>query len=168
MGVTLADIPPDGTNTAEREKANESTFRENSRALHEELLRRARAAAGPDDRNSSTQQKRPWHSRTEPQNVATGTPELIWSMVSVCSVGQSDVSDPGGLRAKRMKLTSHYELWHRPRSTLPHDDRMRAYKRMAGIRNPHVPWPKEPFARFDPASLTVFFKTKVTQRCKNS
>jgi hypothetical protein len=78
MGVTLADIPPDGTNTAEREKANESAFRENSRALHEELLRRARAAAGPDDRNSSTQQKRPWHSRTEPQNVATGKPELIW------------------------------------------------------------------------------------------
>jgi hypothetical protein len=46
MGVTLADIPADGTNTATREKANEDTFRAKARDLHEELLRRARAAAG--------------------------------------------------------------------------------------------------------------------------
>jgi hypothetical protein len=47
MGVTLSDIPADGTNSAAREKANEDRFRAHSRALHEELLRRARAAARP-------------------------------------------------------------------------------------------------------------------------
>lgn len=46
MGVTLNDIPADGSNHATREKANEDTFRAHSPALHEELLRRARAAAG--------------------------------------------------------------------------------------------------------------------------
>jgi hypothetical protein len=46
MGVTLANIPADGTNTAAREQANEDKFRAQARALHEELLRRARAAAG--------------------------------------------------------------------------------------------------------------------------
>jgi hypothetical protein len=46
MGVTLDDIPADGSNNAVREKANEDTFRAHSPALHEELLRRARAAAG--------------------------------------------------------------------------------------------------------------------------
>ncbi len=46
MGVTLADIPADGTNTAAREQANEDKFRAQARALHEELLRRARAADG--------------------------------------------------------------------------------------------------------------------------
>jgi hypothetical protein len=47
MGVTLSDIPADGTNSAAREKANEDRFRAHARALHEELLRRARAAAWP-------------------------------------------------------------------------------------------------------------------------
>jgi hypothetical protein len=46
MGVTLDDIPADGTNTAAREQANEDKFRAKARDLHEELLRRARAAAG--------------------------------------------------------------------------------------------------------------------------
>ncbi len=46
MGVTLDDIPPDGSNTAVRERANEDAFRAHAHALHEELLRRARAAAG--------------------------------------------------------------------------------------------------------------------------
>lgn len=46
MGVTLADIPADGSNTASQETANEKKFVASSRALHEELLRRARAAAG--------------------------------------------------------------------------------------------------------------------------
>jgi hypothetical protein len=46
MGVTLDDIAPDGTNTPERERANEQQFAAHSRALHDELLRRARAAAG--------------------------------------------------------------------------------------------------------------------------
>jgi len=45
MGVTFADIPADGTNTAAREQANEDKFRAKARDLHEELLRRARAAA---------------------------------------------------------------------------------------------------------------------------
>ena len=46
MGVTLADIPADGSNTAAREQANEDKFRATSAALHAELLRRARAASG--------------------------------------------------------------------------------------------------------------------------
>jgi len=46
MGVTLADLPPDGTNTAARELANEKVFKGWSQRLHDELLRRARAAAG--------------------------------------------------------------------------------------------------------------------------
>lgn len=47
MGVTLADLPPDGTNTAARELANEKVFKDWSKRLHDELLRRARAAAQP-------------------------------------------------------------------------------------------------------------------------
>ncbi len=45
-GVSLKDIPPDGTNTAARELANEKVFKASSKRLHDELLRRARAAAG--------------------------------------------------------------------------------------------------------------------------
>ncbi len=47
MGVSLADIPADGSNTAVREKANEDKFSATSAALHAELLRRAQAAATP-------------------------------------------------------------------------------------------------------------------------
>ncbi len=46
MGVSLADLSPDGSNSAALERTNETKFRASSRALHEELLRRARAAAG--------------------------------------------------------------------------------------------------------------------------
>lgn len=45
-GVSLKDIPPDGTNHAARELANEKVFKDWSRRIHDELLRRARAAAG--------------------------------------------------------------------------------------------------------------------------
>lgn len=45
-GVSLKDIPPDGTNNAARELANEKIFKDWSRRIHDELLRRARAAAG--------------------------------------------------------------------------------------------------------------------------
>jgi hypothetical protein len=44
-GVGLKDIPPDGTNNASRELANETVFKDWSRRIHDELLRRARAAA---------------------------------------------------------------------------------------------------------------------------
>jgi hypothetical protein len=59
MGVTLADIPADGTNTAAREQANEDKFRAKSRDLHEELLRRARAAAEPQAGTSARSDSRP-------------------------------------------------------------------------------------------------------------
>lgn len=49
FGVSLADIPSDGSNNAKRELANERKFFATSPALHDELLRRAQAAAGPDD-----------------------------------------------------------------------------------------------------------------------
>ena len=45
-GVSLKDIPPDGTNDAVRELANEKVFQTWSQRIHDELLRRARAAAG--------------------------------------------------------------------------------------------------------------------------
>ena len=45
-GVSLKDIPADGTNDAARELANEKVFQAWSRRIHDELLRRARAAAG--------------------------------------------------------------------------------------------------------------------------
>ena len=45
-GVGLSDIASDGTNPAEVEKANEKTFSDNSQRLHDELLRRSKAAAG--------------------------------------------------------------------------------------------------------------------------
>jgi len=45
-GVTLQHIPPDGTNSPPRELANEKIFKDWSRRIHDELLRRARAAAG--------------------------------------------------------------------------------------------------------------------------
>jgi arylsulfatase len=47
MGVTLDDIPRDGSNSAATEQANEDRFREHAPTLHDELLRRARAAADP-------------------------------------------------------------------------------------------------------------------------
>ena len=45
-GVSLKDIPPDGTNDAVRELANEKVFQTWSQRIHDELLHRARAAAG--------------------------------------------------------------------------------------------------------------------------
>jgi hypothetical protein len=45
-GVSLKDIPPDGTNDATRELANEKVFQAWSQRIHDELLRRARAATG--------------------------------------------------------------------------------------------------------------------------
>lgn len=47
-GVSLADIPADGSNPPEVEKANEEKFREHSKRIHEELLRRARLTAVKD------------------------------------------------------------------------------------------------------------------------
>ena len=47
-GVSLADIPANGTLPPEMEKANEEAFREASKRIHEELLRRARIAAGKE------------------------------------------------------------------------------------------------------------------------
>jgi hypothetical protein len=44
-GVSLKDIADDGTNSVEVEQHNEIKFRENSAQIHEELLRRSRAAA---------------------------------------------------------------------------------------------------------------------------
>ncbi len=47
-GVSLADIASDGTNSAEIERANEQKFKAASKRIHDELLRRAlAAAAGP-------------------------------------------------------------------------------------------------------------------------
>ncbi|TWT68512.1 nucleoside hydrolase-like domain-containing protein [Crateriforma conspicua] len=46
FGVTLDDIPADGTNTPAVERANEQTFRKHSRRIHDELLRRSQLAAG--------------------------------------------------------------------------------------------------------------------------
>jgi hypothetical protein len=43
-GVSLADVKPDGTNTAEIEKANEDKFKQWSKAIHDELLRRSQFA----------------------------------------------------------------------------------------------------------------------------
>lgn len=40
-GVSLNDIRPNGVNTAEIEKENEQTFRNHSRRIHDELLRRS-------------------------------------------------------------------------------------------------------------------------------
>lgn len=45
-GVSLTDIANDGTNDPELEKANELRFRESSERIHNELLRRAKIAAG--------------------------------------------------------------------------------------------------------------------------
>ncbi len=45
-GVSLKDIAANGTNDPEAERRNEKTFLEWSPCIHDELLRRARAAAG--------------------------------------------------------------------------------------------------------------------------
>lgn len=45
-GVQVEDLPADGRNTPELEKAHEIRFRQSSRSIHDELLSRARAAAG--------------------------------------------------------------------------------------------------------------------------
>ena len=45
-GVSLSDIPHDGTNSPEIEKNNEMIFRSNAAAIREELLRRSNIAAG--------------------------------------------------------------------------------------------------------------------------
>lgn len=42
-GVSLKDIKPDGTNTAAIEQRNENKFKEWSKRIHDELLRRAKA-----------------------------------------------------------------------------------------------------------------------------
>jgi len=45
-GVCLKDVPSNGTNLPEIEKANEEKFYARSKAIHDELLRRAKIAAG--------------------------------------------------------------------------------------------------------------------------
>jgi hypothetical protein len=45
-GVSLKDVPSNGTNSPEIEKANEVKFFEQSKTIHDELLRRAKLAAG--------------------------------------------------------------------------------------------------------------------------
>jgi len=45
-GVSLKDVAGNGTNSAEIEKANEEKFRDWSKRIHDELLRRAGLAAG--------------------------------------------------------------------------------------------------------------------------
>ena len=50
-GVELDDISKDGTNPPATEIVNEEKFRNNSRRIHDELLRRSRAAAGPSSTN---------------------------------------------------------------------------------------------------------------------
>ncbi len=45
-GVSLTDVPSNGTNSAETEKANEDKFFARSKDIHNELLRRAKIAAG--------------------------------------------------------------------------------------------------------------------------
>lgn len=47
-GVSLADIDPKASNPTSTEQANERKFRDNSRRIHDELLRRARAAASTE------------------------------------------------------------------------------------------------------------------------
>lgn len=49
-GVSLADIADNGTNPPTVEAANEEQFREHSKRIHDELLRRARLAAGTKSR----------------------------------------------------------------------------------------------------------------------
>jgi hypothetical protein len=49
-GVSLDDIANNGTNDPAIEKANEAKFEAWSRRIHDELLRRARAAAASSDR----------------------------------------------------------------------------------------------------------------------
>ncbi|MEM6364267.1 MAG: nucleoside hydrolase-like domain-containing protein [Planctomycetota bacterium] len=44
-GVSLDDIPPDGSNSEAQENRNEQAFRRTSLQIHDELLRRSRAAA---------------------------------------------------------------------------------------------------------------------------
>ena len=44
-GVTLSDIGENGTNSIEIERRNEAAFRKSSKRIHDELLRRSRAAA---------------------------------------------------------------------------------------------------------------------------
>ncbi len=44
-GVSLGDISSDGSNPKSTEQANETKFKNKSRAIHDELLRRAKAAA---------------------------------------------------------------------------------------------------------------------------
>lgn len=44
-GVSLKDIKPDGTNSESIERSNENKFKQNSKKIHDELLRRAKAAA---------------------------------------------------------------------------------------------------------------------------
>ncbi|MEM9703871.1 MAG: dehydrogenase, partial [Planctomycetota bacterium] len=44
-GVNLQDLPADGSNPPRVELRNEKAFKKNSRKIHDELLRRARAAA---------------------------------------------------------------------------------------------------------------------------
>lgn len=44
-GVSLADIKPNGTNSADIEKLNEEKFRRSSKEIHDELLRRSKIAA---------------------------------------------------------------------------------------------------------------------------
>jgi len=46
-GVSLEDIAPNGTNPPAVEKANEQTFKNSSKRIHNELLRRSRLAAKP-------------------------------------------------------------------------------------------------------------------------
>ena len=46
FGVSLKDIAPNGENPPEVERANQNTFRTRSKDLHNELLRRSKAAAG--------------------------------------------------------------------------------------------------------------------------
>jgi len=44
-GVSLNDVSPNGTNSAEIEKANENKFRSSAKSIREELLRRVKIAA---------------------------------------------------------------------------------------------------------------------------
>ena len=54
-GVSLDDIADNGTNPPAVEAANEKRFRENSKHIHDELLRRAKASGGVVDPKSPTQ-----------------------------------------------------------------------------------------------------------------
>jgi len=44
--VRLKDVPSNGTNPLDIEKANEVKFFEQSKTIHDELLRRAKLAVG--------------------------------------------------------------------------------------------------------------------------